>query len=60
MMPPRETLNRSRVIPLDGEPADEAEHFVICPACGQAIDCRNLGDVLHHAEPGHLPISKPS
>ena len=34
----------------------EAEHFITCPECGQAIDCRRLGDVLRHDEPGHEPI----
>lgn len=34
----------------------EAMHFMDCPTCGQAIDCRNLGDVLHHDQPGHAPI----
>jgi bifunctional non-homologous end joining protein LigD len=40
--------------------ADEAEHFEICPSCGEAIDCRLLGDVLHHEEEGHAPLRKPS
>lgn len=39
---------------------DEAKHFIVCAACGQAIDCRNLGDVFHHEEPGHAPIGAPS
>jgi hypothetical protein len=29
-----------------------------CPTCGQAIDMRQLGQVLHHDEPGHLPICR--
>ncbi len=32
---------------------DEREHFFICPECDQAVDCRRLGDVLHHDEAGH-------
>lgn len=32
---------------------DEADHFYICGSCGQAVDMRRLGDVLHHEEPGH-------
>ena len=34
----------------------EAMHFMNCPSCGQATDCRNLGDVLHHDQPGHAPL----
>lgn len=33
-----------------GEPADESEHFIICGDCGQAIDCRDLGEVFRHEE----------
>ena len=36
--------------------ADEEDHFITCPACGQPIDCRLLGDVLYHEEPGHKPL----
>lgn len=45
-----------RGVRLGGEPADEAEHFYACPACGQAVDCRDLGAVFHHEEPGHEPL----
>lgn len=38
------------------EPSDEREHFIACPACGQLIDCRDLGAVLHHEQPGHKPL----
>ena len=38
------------------EPKDEREHFVICSVCGQAIDMRELGEVFHHAQPGHAPL----
>ena len=38
------------------EPENEADHFIVCAECGQAIDCRNLGDVFHHEEPGHKPL----
>lgn len=54
-MSPREDLN---ALPVDVPPGDkEAEHFLLCPACGQAVDCRRLGDVLHHEEPDHTPIA---
>lgn len=38
---------------LDHEPTCEADHFLLCPACGQAIDVRQLMQVLHHEEAGH-------
>ena len=38
---------------IDKEVADEAEHFIVCATCGQAIDMRDLGQVFHHEEPGH-------
>ncbi len=44
----------------DGRPigvADESRHFYLCGACGQAVDMRDLGAMLHHEEPGHKPIS---
>lgn len=40
----------------DGEPADEAEHFYVCPVCRQAFDQRDLAQVIHHAQPVHKPI----
>lgn len=38
------------------ELSDESAHFSVCRACGQAVDCRRLGDVLHHDSEGHKPI----
>lgn len=52
----RDTLNRTPGEIVGPEPSDEREHFMQCPACGQWFDCRNLGDVLHHAELGHHPL----
>lgn len=41
---------------IDGpEPEDEREHFYICAACGQSVDMRDLGQVLHHEDYGHEP-----
>jgi hypothetical protein len=51
----REKLNQltaSREDPVN----TEADHFEVCPTCGQAFDCRRLGDVFHHDEPGHAPL----
>ena len=33
---------------LGGEPQDEREHFIQCPACGRWLDMRDLGEVLDH------------
>ena len=41
---------------IGGEPESEAEHFLVCPACGQAFDMRDLSQVLHHETKGHGPI----
>jgi len=40
------------------EPLDEVEHFYVCQDCGQAVDYRELGDVLYHDRPGHLPLMR--
>lgn len=52
----RDELNRLPCIILGPQPTDEAEHFYVCEACGQAVDMRRLGDVLHHEDDGHGPI----
>ena len=36
----REELNAEAAKRVGGEPADEADHFMICPTCGQALDMR--------------------
>lgn len=44
---------------FDGaEPRDESEHFEVCPICGQAIDLRELEQVIYHGQPEHQPISR--
>lgn len=57
-MTDRDDLNRIPGKRKGGEPHDEAEHFYRCKACGEAVDMRRLGDVLHHEEPGHEPLRK--
>jgi hypothetical protein len=42
-------------IRLGGEPKDESEHFYACAECGQLVDRRDLGQVLHHEDKGHDP-----
>jgi hypothetical protein len=37
-------------------PETEAGYFYRCPDCGQAVDERDLAQVLHHEEPGHEPL----
>lgn len=41
---------------VGGEPANEADHFFVCKACGQAVDMRDLGQVFHHEEDDHKPL----
>ena len=41
---------------VDGEPENELDNFYTCPACGQSVDMRDLGQVFHHEEEGHEPI----
>lgn len=44
----------------DDPSADEAEHFIKCPACGGWIDCRDLGAVFdHEGPPPHPPADQP-
>lgn len=33
-----------------GEPTDEREHFIKCPACGTWLDMRDLAMILAHEE----------
>lgn len=42
---------------MDKEVTDEREHFYTCDDCGQAVDMRDLGQVIHHEEPGHDPLA---
>jgi hypothetical protein len=49
----RDELNAKPCTPP--EVADEREHFYLCH-CGQAVDMRRLGDVLHHEQADHDPL----
>lgn len=40
----------------DPQPLSEVDHFYVCRACGQAVDMRDLGAVLHHEDDGHAPL----
>ena len=35
---------------------NQADHLYRCPACGQTVDRRQLGQVLHHDIPDHKPL----
>jgi len=39
---------------------DELEHFYVCETCGQAVDSRQLGDMLYHEieGEGHAPLTR--
>ncbi|RWL42262.1 MAG: hypothetical protein EOR60_26160 [Mesorhizobium sp.] len=39
-----------------GEPVKESDHFLLCPICGQAIDLRDLRQVIWHQRPDHDPL----
>jgi hypothetical protein len=42
---------------LEPESQPQSIHFYVCRACGQAVDMRKLGDLIHHEQPEHEPIS---
>lgn len=48
----REALNALPSTPLDPT-RNEADHFYICPRCGQAVDARRFGDVMWHDQDQH-------
>lgn len=37
--------------PVDDQPANEAEHFMLCPACHGYFDMRDLAQVFEHDGP---------
>ncbi|TIV96813.1 MAG: hypothetical protein E5V85_16715 [Mesorhizobium sp.] len=42
------------------EPPTEAHHFHLCPTCGQAVDRRDLRQVIWHQRPTHEPLEMDS
>jgi hypothetical protein len=36
---------------------NEADHFYVCTKCGQAVDMRDLGQVMHHEQAEHERLS---
>ncbi|MDF2900709.1 MAG: hypothetical protein K0Q62_768 [Phenylobacterium sp.] len=53
MLDPKMSYLSERV---DGDPIDERQHFYPCKACGQDVDKRDLGAVMHHEASGHQPL----
>jgi hypothetical protein len=49
----REIANRAPVAAPD---LREQDHFHTCPLCGQLVDRRRLGDVIHHESARHEPL----
>lgn len=43
---------------VDKEIVNELDHFYTCPDCGQSVDMRDLGQVFHHEEKGHSPLTR--
>jgi hypothetical protein len=40
-------------------PTTEDGFFYACPDCGQAVDERDLAQVIHHETPDHEPMKLP-
>lgn len=38
---------------VGGDPVDEAAHFFVCDTCGQAVDMRDLAEVVRHEMSDH-------
>ena len=59
---PRSIASRRQLndLPVIAPAVPETEHFITCKECGQAIDLRNLGDVLHHETVEHEPLPSKS
>jgi hypothetical protein len=44
---------------VGGDPFDDQEHFYLCHDCGQPVDMRDLGAVMHHEALGHHRLPAP-
>ncbi len=42
---------------IDREVTNELENYYTCTDCGQSVDMRDLGQVFHHEESGHKPLT---
>jgi hypothetical protein len=36
-----------------GEPPNEFEHHIICPVCGEGVDCADVAEVMRHGDRSH-------
>ena len=52
MIRPEQIIGRR----LGEEPKDACEHFYVYKQCGQAVDKRDAGQVIHHEKPDHHPL----
>ena len=52
----RQPTKRGKWPEIESEPVERSIHFYTCRACGQAVDMRRLGDLIHHEHAGHEPI----
>jgi len=43
---------------VGGEDVNEIDNFYNCPLCGQSVDMRDLGQVLHHEARGHEALTR--
>ncbi|MEJ0059310.1 MAG: hypothetical protein WDM79_06990 [Terricaulis sp.] len=34
-------------------PLNEFEHHIICPVCGEGVDCADVAEVIHHGDRSH-------
>ena len=53
MIDPKERQKLNALRSIYSVPDNEEEHFYTCQICGQRVDMRRLGDVLHHEDPQH-------
>ncbi|MCF6126085.1 hypothetical protein EN904_10610 [Mesorhizobium sp. M7A.F.Ca.CA.001.07.2.1] len=45
-----------RLKAVDRKPVTEGPEIEICPVCGQAIDMRDIGQLLWHVTEDHEPL----
>lgn len=53
---PASKRERANCLPATAPDLPEREHFHACTVCGQRVDRRRLGDVIHHESAVHEPL----
>lgn len=43
---------------VGGPSKNELGDYYTCAECGQSVFMGDLGEVLHHEEPGHKPLTR--